>query len=390
MNIHEYQAKNLFSSYGIVTPESILASSMQEGIDAYERLGSGKVVAKAQLHSGGRGKAGGVKLLSSKEEVVKFVEDILGKKLVTKQTEPDGRIVENILFCKPLDIKREIYLSLTVDRANENLVLIICGEGGVEIEELSKTHQEKILKLNIPIEIGMKNHYINEAADFLGLTADQTKKFSSICKSLYRLFIEKDCSLIEINPLAISNEDDIVPIDSKISFDDNALFRHPDIAELKDEHQENEREVKASKCGLIYVDLTGNIGCLVNGAGLAMATMDAISEHGGHPANFLDVGGGADSQRVKSACEIILSDKNVEGIVINIFGGITSCESISKGVVEAIKSLKTNVPIVVRLEGNGVVEGKKILRESNIKITVADSLDDAAIKMIQILSKECA
>ena len=384
MNIHEYQAKELFSKYGIETPYAVLANSKEEAMTVYDEMGCETVCVKAQLHSGGRGKAGGVKLLNSKEAVGEYVESLLGKKLITKQTQPDGRIVEKVLLCKPVKIKREIYLSLTIDRANESVVLIACGEGGVEIEENTNT---PVLKMNIPYEIGMKNYMAYEVADFLGLNAEQTKKFCKMCLALYKLFIDKDCSMIETNPLAISYDDELMPIDSKISFDDNALFRHPDILEMKDENQENPREVQASKCGITYVDLVGNIGCLVNGAGLAMATMDAISEHGGKPANFLDVGGGADAQKVKNACDIILSDENVKGIIINIFGGITSCVSISNGVVEAIESLNTSIPIVVRLEGNGVEEGKKILEESNIKITVADSLDDAAIKMIEILKE---
>lgn len=384
MNIHEYQARNLLVNYGINVPEGEVIGNLDEALEVFKKMKRDKVVMKAQVHSGGRGKAGGVRFAANEEDISNICDSLLGKRLVTKQTGEEGKPIEKLLISETTAIDKELYYALTVDRSSKTITMIVSEMGGIDIEEVSLESPEKILKISIPFETGMKNYIAYEAANFLKLDSEQAKSLCSICRNTYRLFLDKDCSLVEMNPLAISGEE-LVPVDIKINFDDNSLFRHPDIMELRDENQENPREVEASKCNVTYVALNGNIGCLVNGAGLAMATMDAIALHGGKPANFLDIGGGASAKRVADAFRIILLDSDVKGIIINIFGGITSCVSIAEGVVEAIKSSNIEVPIVCRLEGNGLQEGKEILKNAGIKLIMAESMDDAAIKMIEIL-----
>jgi len=386
MNIHEYQARNLLSEYDISVPKGEVAEDIDQAICIYRKLNNKRAVIKAQVHSGGRGKAGGVRIAENEDDVSRICSEMFGRRLITKQTGKEGKVIEKVLLCEASSIDKELYFALTVDRSSESVTMIVSPMGGVDIEEVSATAPNEIGKIIISTEAGMKDYQAYSAASFLGLNSKQTKVFCRICRNTYRLFIEKDCSLIEMNPLAVSG-DELIPVDIKINFDDNGLFRHPEIVELKDEHQENEREAEAFRSNVTYVALDGNIGCLVNGAGLAMATMDAIALHGGKPANFLDIGGGASAKRVEDALRIILMDRNVKGIIINIFGGITSCVSIAEGIVEAVKAVDISVPLVVRLEGNGAKEGKELLERSPIRMTMARSMDCAAIKMIEMLKE---
>jgi len=386
MNIHEYQARYLLSEYDISIPDGETAEDIEQAVCIYRKLNKERVVIKAQVHSGGRGKAGGVKIAENEDDVRRICSEMFGSRLITRQTGKEGKIIEKVLLCEASSIDKELYFALTVDRNNESVTMIVSQMGGIDIEEVSSSTPDKIKKIIIPTETGMKDYLAYSAADFLGLNSKHAKEFCHICRNAYRLFIEKDCSLIEMNPLAISG-DELMPVDIKINFDDNGLFRHPEIIGLRDEHQENEREAEAFRSNVTYVALDGNIGCLVNGAGLAMATMDAIALHGGKPANFLDIGGGASAKRVEDALRIILMDQNVKGIIINIFGGITSCISIAEGIVEAVKAVDISIPLVVRLEGNGAKEGKEMLKKSPIKMTVAQSMDSAAVRMIEMLKE---
>ncbi len=381
MKIHEYQAKELMAAYGIPVPAGTLAETPEEVFEAAKKYG--KSVVKAQIHSGGRGKGGGVKFANTPEEAKEIGEKMLGMQLVTKQTGPEGKLVRKVLVTEPSDIKREIYLSVTVDNDNAGLVIIASGEGGTEIEDLAKDHPEKIIKEPVSVYEGFHNYNGIEVAKKIGLPAELQKDFVKMLRNMIKLFVEKNCSLVEVNPLIIDGNDQLLALDAKINFDDNALMRHPEIVELRDIAEEDEKEARAKEFDLNYISLTGNIGCLVNGAGLAMATMDIIQKFGGSPANFLDVGGSATTERVTAAFEILLSDPNVKAIMVNIFGGIMKCDVIAEGVVAAAKKIGISVPLVVRLEGTNVERGKEILKESGLNIIAAADMADAAHKAVE-------
>ena len=386
MNIHEYQGKALFRDYGVKVPTGIPAFSVDEAVEAAKELGADVWVVKAQIHAGGRGKAGGVKLARSLDEVREHAHDILGKTLVTPQTGEDGQLVRRLYIESGADIDRELYLSVILDRATSSIVFMASTEGGVEIEKVAEETPEKIHYAYIDPAVGFADYQGRQLAFKLGLTGKSVFKAVSFMKSLYQLFTEKDCSLVEINPLVITGDGEVIALDSKINFDDNALFRHPDIAELRDEEEEDPAEVEAKSFGLSFVNLDGNIGCMVNGAGLAMATMDIIKHYGGEPANFLDVGGGADKESIAAAFKIITGDERVQGIFINIFGGIMKCDLLAEGVVSAVEEVGLEVPLVVRLEGTNVDEGKRILDESGMKIFSVDSMAEGARKIIEEVS----
>lgn len=391
MNIHEYQAKELFAAYGIPVPRGKAVQNKADFSSAIDSLGvDGQIVVKSQIHAGGRGKGtftngykGGVKVVSSKEEALAAAEAMLGNTLVTVQTGEAGRVVKTIYFTEASDIAKEYYLAILLDRANSQPVFIVSTEGGVDIEAVAEETPEKIVHVHVDPATGLKPFHVRKVAFALGLTeGKQFKQLSQLLEGLYKLYWEKDAAQVEINPLVVTPAGDIVALDAKVNFDSNALFRHADVVALRDLDEEDPKEVRASEFGLSYIALDGNIACLVNGAGLAMATMDIINHFGGSPANFLDVGGGANADQVTEAFRIILSDTNVEGILVNIFGGIMSCKTIADGIVAAAKSVDIKVPLVVRLEGNQVAEGKKTLAESGLKITSADSLSDAAQKIV--------
>ena len=387
MKIHEYQAAELFKAYGVRVPEGRAAATAEEAGEAARSLGAGPYVIKAQVHSGGRGKAGGVKFAQTAEEAEAKAGEILGMKLVTKQTGPEGRIVKRVLVSRAVEIAREYYVSLTVDGARERVVMIASSAGGMEIEETAKEAPEKIYTMEIDPYLGLTGYQAREMGKKLGLSAGEIKQFIPLSKGLYRLFVEKDCSLVEINPLAVDGEGNLIAADAKVNFDDNALFRHSENAAMRDENEEEPRELEASKYDLNYIGLDGNIGCMVNGAGLAMATMDIIQACGGRPANFLDVGGSATAEKVAGAFAILLSDAKVECIFVNIFGGIMRCDIIAEGIVEAARKLEVKVPLVVRLEGTNAEAGKKILAESGLNITAAEDMADGAEKACR-LAKE--
>ena len=381
MKIHEYQAKELLAAYGVPVPGGQVASTPEEVYEyakTYE-----KCVIKAQIHSGGRGKGGGVKLADSPEKAKEIAEAMIGMQLVTKQTGPEGKTVRKVLVTEATDIQKEYYLSIAVDNENASLVIIASAAGGTEIEETAVNHPELIVKEPISVYEGYHNYEGIEVARRLGLTGDLRKEFLSILADMTRLFFEKDCSLVEINPLVLTGEGHLLALDAKINFDDNALMRHPDIAALRDTQEEDPKEVRASEYDLNYISLDGNIGCLVNGAGLAMATMDIIKKFGGEPANFLDVGGSATTERATAAFEILLSDPNVKAIMVNIFGGIMKCDIIAEGVVIAARNLGMTVPLIVRLEGTNVERGREILKESGLAIIPADDMADAARKAVE-------
>jgi succinyl-CoA synthetase beta subunit len=382
MKIHEYQAKELLAEYGVATQTGRVAFSKQEAVDAAKELGFSAFVVKAQVHSGGRGKAGGVKLAKSPEEVGEIAEKMIGMRLITNQTGKDGRIVRKVLITNAVDIQKEYYLSITMGGDGQPAI-IASAAGGTEIEETFKKQPELILQQSIPSAVGIKNYHCLEMAGKMGLSKELTKEFTSMLKSMYRLFACKDCSLVEINPLVVTGEGRLLAIDGKINFDDNALFRHSDILALKDPFEEDEKEAEAESYGLNYVSLDGNIGCMVNGAGLAMATMDIIKSFGGSPANFLDVGGSATAERVSAAFKILLQGKGVRSILVNIFGGIMKCDVIAAGIVQAASEIGINVPLIVRLDGTNKEKGKQILRESGLEITAADDLRSAAIKSVE-------
>ena len=384
MKIHEYQAAELFKQYGVSVPDGATATTPEEALAVARALGNGPYVVKAQVHSGGRGKAGGVKFAATPEEAREKAAQILGMTLVTRQTGPQGRLVRRVLVNRAMEIRGEYYLSLTVDAARERVVMIASGAGGMEIEETAKEAPEKIFTIELDPFLGMTGYQAREAARRLGLTQAQTGQFVALARGLYRLFFEKDCSLVEINPLAVDGEGNLVAADAKVNFDDNALFRHPDIQALRDVHEEEPRETEAAKFDLNYIGLDGDIGCMVNGAGLAMATMDIIQAFGGSPANFLDVGGGATAEKVAGAFSILLSDSKVRCIFINIFGGIMRCDVIAEGVVEAARKLDVKVPLVVRLEGTNAEAGKQILAASGLNITAAADMADGAQKACRL------
>ena len=382
MNIHEHQAKELLQGFGVAVPKGIAAFTVDEAVSAAKKLGSDVTVVKAQIHAGGRGKAGGVKVVTSAAEVKTEAQRILGSTLVTHQTGPAGKEVERLYIEEGCDIATELYLSMLVDRGSSQITIIASTEGGMDIEAVAAETPERILTISIDPATGLKPHHIRSVADALKLTGTTGKQASGFLSGIYRAFTKLDASLVEINPLVVTNSGDLLALDAKMSFDDNALFRQKDVLALRDLTEEDEREVKASEFDLNYIKLDGTIGCMVNGAGLAMATMDIIKLEGGEPANFLDVGGSATTERVTEAFKIILSDKNVEGILVNIFGGIMRCDVIAEGVVEAARTLGLTKPLVVRLEGTNVEKGKQIMSESGLAIISADNLGDAAKKIV--------
>lgn len=377
MKIHEYQAKELLISYGVPAQSGIVAENKEEAKAAAEKLGGALFVVKAQIHSGGRGKAGGVKLAKSADEAAAIAEKMIGSVLVSKQTGPEGKRVNKVLVTKGVNIEKEYYLSITMDNASASPVIIASAAGGTEIEEVAATSPEKIITVVVPPETGLKDYHAREVAAKMGIEPAFIKGFSAMLKNMYKLFIEKDCSLIEINPL-VKADGELFALDAKVNFDDNAIFRHPDIAALRDKAEEDAKEAEAAEYDLNYVALDGDIGCMVNGAGLAMATMDIIKACGGRPANFLDVGGSATAERVAAAFRILLSDAKVKAILVNIFGGIMKCDVIAEGIVKAAKEIDIKVPLVVRLDGTNVARGKEILKESGLKIIAASDLGEAA------------
>lgn len=377
MKIHEYQAKELLERYGVPVLKGIMVETPEDAEKAAETLG-GLVVVKAQVHSGGRGKAGGVKLAHSPKEAKEIAKNMLGMKLVTNQTGPEGKIVRKLLLCEGAEIEKEFYLSVTVDNEREGFTIIASGEGGTEIEITAQEHPEKIVKVFYPVETGLKDYAARYVAKRIGIPSENLKTFLSMLKGMGTLLLEKDCSLVEINPLVITKGGALVALDAKVNFDDNALFRHPDIAELRDIFEEDPKEVEAGKYDLNYISLDGSIGCMVNGAGLAMATMDIIKAFGGLPANFLDVGGSATTERVTAAFKILMSDPHVKAIMVNIFGGIMKCDVIAEGIVLAAQETKLSIPLVVRLDGTNVERGKEILKASGLKIIPASSMAEAA------------
>jgi succinyl-CoA synthetase beta subunit len=384
MKIHEYQAKQILARFGVAIPRGEMVSSHQEARDAALRLGGRKVVIKAQIHAGGRGKAGGIKIAQSADEADRLAGEILGKNLVTGQTGPEGRVVRRVLVEEALEVKKELYLGIVIDRSTACPVFMASSEGGVEIEVVARERPERILQEAIDPALGFQRFQARKLAFGLGLDAAQAGDATRFFANLYRAFEATDASLAEINPFVVTRDGRLFALDAKMNFDDNALFRHQDILELRDTNEEDPLEVKASADRLNYIRLDGNVGCMVNGAGLAMATMDNIQFAGGRPANFLDVGGGANEEQVRRGFEIILSDQHVRAVLINIFGGIMRCDIVASGVVAAAKSLGIQIPVVVRLEGTNVELGQKILRESGLNFTVAAGMKDAAEKAVAL------
>ncbi len=382
MNIHEYQAKELLAKFGVAVPRGSVAYTADEAVAAAQRLGGGIWAVKAQIHAGGRGKAGGVKICRSQDEIVAAARGLIGHQLVTHQTGPEGRVVKRVYVEAGVDIARELYLAISIDRGSGRITLIGAAEGGVEIEELAAGAPDKILRIVVDPASGLSPFHGRELGFSLDLKGKQVAAMGALVAALYRAFTELDAALVEINPLVLTKADELLALDAKLSFDDNALFRHPDIEALRDEDEEDPIELEAGKHALNYVKLDGNIGCMVNGAGLAMATMDIIKLYGGSPANFLDVGGGATRERVTVAFKLILSDPNVEAILVNIFGGIMRCDVIAEGVVSAAREVNLHVPLVVRLEGTNVELGRKILSQSGLPLIAAENFEDAARKVV--------
>jgi succinyl-CoA synthetase beta subunit len=390
MKIHEYQGKQLLRDAGVAVPQGIMATTAAEASAAFKQLGGPLAVVKAQIHAGGRGqgpiqdnpKQHGVQLVKTADDAATVAKNLLDHKLVTIQTGPEGQTVRRVLVEAGCDIARELYLGIVIDRAAGLPVLMASSEGGMNIEEVAEKTPELIFKESFCPDAGLQSYQVRKLAAKLGLTGPSVRSAEKFMKALCKLFVSLDCSLVEINPLVVTKAGDLIALDSKISFDDNALFRHPQLAELRDTAEEDPNELRAGKAGLSYVQLDGNIGCLVNGAGLAMATMDLIKLHGGEPANFLDVGGGANTEQVTEAFRILLSDKNVKAVLVNIFGGIMRCTTIASAIVEAYKQVGFNVPLVVRLEGTEVEQGRKILAESGVDIIAAKDLTDAANKVV--------
>ncbi|MFC4617329.1 ADP-forming succinate--CoA ligase subunit beta [Camelliibacillus cellulosilyticus] len=385
MNIHEYQGKDLLRQYGVAVPNGKVAFTVEEAVKAAESLNTEVKVVKAQIHAGGRGKAGGVKIAKTIEEVRTYAEELLGKTLVTHQTGPEGKEVKRLLIEEGSDIKKEYYIGFVLDRATSRIVLMGSEEGGMEIEEVAEKTPEKIFRETIDPAIGLLPFQAKRLAFNINIPAELVNKAAKFMLGLYTVFVEKDCSVAEINPLVTTGDGEVMALDAKLNFDDNALYRHPEITDLRDLAEEDEKEIEASKFDLNYTALDGNIGMMVNGAGLAMATMDIIKFYGGEPANFLDVGGGASAEKVAAAFKIILSDPNVKGIVVNIFGGIMKCDDIATGIIEATKQIGLDIPLVVRLEGTNVELGKKLLNESGLNITAAESMADAAQKIVSLV-----
>lgn len=383
MNLHEYQAKELLAKYGLPVQQGVLATNGEEAAAAFDKLGGKFAVIKAQVHAGGRGKAGGVKVVKSREEAADLAASLIGKNLVTYQTDANGQPVNSVLVCEDMyPVQRELYLGAVVDRSSRRVTFMASTEGGVEIEEVAHNTPEKILKVTVDPLVGLLPFQARDVAFQLGLEGKQINEFVKLMTGAYQAFVENDFALFEINPLAIRGDGSLACVDAKVGIDSNALYRLPAVAALRDKSQENERELKASEFELNYVALEGNIGCMVNGAGLAMATMDIIKLKGGQPANFLDVGGGATKERVIEAFKLILADPSVQGVLINIFGGIVRCDMIAEAIIAAVKEVNVTVPVVVRLEGNNAEAGAKLLDESGLKLTAAQGLNDAAEKIV--------
>ena len=383
MNVHEYQAKKLLSDFGVKVPGGQVVFGAEEVSEVLDTLNSARYVVKAQIHAGGRGKGGGIRVVDNARDAEAAAEEIIGMNLVTHQTGPEGKTVGSVLIEEASSIEKEFYLGMVIDRSREKVVVMGSPEGGVEIEEVAASSPEKIIKEHVDISLGIQPYQCRKIAYFLGLQGQSVRQAVSLISSLYRVFIEKDCSLAEINPLVLTSDGTIAALDAKINFDDNALFRHRDIAGLRDREEEDPLELEASDAGISFVKLDGNIGCLVNGAGLAMATMDIIKHHGGEPANFLDVGGGATTEQVTKAFKMILSDENVKAIFVNIFGGIMKCDTIADGIVEAAGEVGINVPLVVRLEGTNVEAGREILSDSGLDIQTGADMKEAASKVVE-------
>lgn len=386
MKIHEYQAKEILRKYNVPVPEGMVAYTVDEAVNVAEKIGGKVWVVKAQIHAGGRGKGGGVKVAKSLDEVREYADQILGMNLVTHQTGPEGKLVKRLLIEQGVNIESELYLGITLDRAQSKNVIMVSTEGGVEIEKVAAETPEKILKETIDPSVGIQAYQARKLAFGLGLQGDQMKNAVKFIMSLYKAYEATDASLAEINPLVLTKEGSVIALDAKMNFDDNALFRHPDIVEYRDFDEEEPLEIEASKYNLNYIKLDGNVGCMVNGAGLAMATMDIIKLAGGEPANFLDVGGGANKETVANGFKIILSDGNVKAILINIFGGIVRCDRVAQGVIDAVKEINVQVPVVVRLEGTNAEEAGVLLNESGLKFEVAQSLQEAAEKVTAVLN----
>ena len=385
MNIHEHQAKKLLKRYGVSVPKGVFAFTVKELVEKAKELNTEKFVLKAQIHAGGRGKAGGVKILNTIDELEGSANELLGKKLITHQTGPDGKEVKRLYVEESSNIQKEFYLSCLVDRASSKIAFISSDQGGMDIEEVAIKSPEKIITTKIELKDEISNDDCESIIKIFDLNGNSKDEAILLIKSIYKMFVSVDASMIEINPLILTDEDKVVCLDAKINFDDNGLFRHPEITALRDLDEENPEEIEASKHDLSYIKLDGNIGCMVNGAGLAMATMDIIKLYGEEPANFLDVGGGASKEKVSAALKIILSDKSVKGILINIFGGIMRCDVLAQGVVDAAKQIEINIPIVVRLAGTNFKEGKEILDNSGLKLISANNLDDAALKIVEAI-----
>ena len=387
MNIHEYQAKAVLREFGVPVPRGVPAFTVEEAVKAAHGLGGPVWVVKAQIHAGGRGKAGGVKVVRSIEDVERESARLIGATLVTHQTGPHGKIVNRLYVEEGSAIEREFYLSALVDRATSRIAFVVSTEGGMDIEEVARTHPEKILTFSVDPATGLMPHHGRRTAQVLGLSGDLAKQAGAVLAGLYEAFVAKDMSLLEINPLVVTKAGQLICLDAKISFDDNALYRHADVAALRDLTEEDEKEIEASKYDLNYIALEGTIGCMVNGAGLAMATMDIIKLYGASPANFLDVGGGASKEKVAAAFKIITADEHVKGILVNIFGGIMRCDIIAEGIVAAVKEVGLKVPLVVRLEGTNVDLGKTIIAQSGLNVVSADDLDDAAQKIVKAIGR---
>ena len=385
MNIHEHQAKQILKKYGAIVPEGVFALSVEELVKKAQSLNTQKYVLKAQIHAGGRGKAGGIKILNSIEELSKAAKELMGKVLVTHQTGPEGREVKRLYVEESSNIEKEFYLSCLVDRASSKIAFISSDQGGIDIEEVAKKTPEKITTIKVDIKNEISEKDCEKIVKIFNLNDNTKIQAISLVKSIYKMFINTDANMIEVNPLILTKEEKIICLDAKVNFDSNALFRHPEIIELRDFNEENQTEIEASKHDLAYIKLDGSIGCMVNGAGLAMATMDIIKLYGKEPANFLDVGGGASKEKVSAALKIILSDDNVKGILINIFGGIMRCDVLAQGVVDAAKEINISVPLVVRLAGTNFKEGKEILENSGLKLISAENLDDAAKKIVEAI-----
>lgn len=387
MNIHEYQGKEIFRAMGVAFPEGRVAFTAEEAVEKAKELNSDVYVVKAQIHAGGRGKAGGVKIAKSLSEVETYANELLGKQLVTHQTGPEGKEVKRLYIEEGCDIQKEYYVGFVIDRATDRITLMASEEGGTEIEEVAAKTPEKIFKETIDPVIGLSPFQARRIAFNINIPKESVNKAAKFLLSLYNVFVEKDCSIVEINPLVTTGDGDVLALDAKLNFDDNALFRHKDILELRDLEEEDPKEIQASKYDLSYIALDGDIGCMVNGAGLAMATMDTINHFGGTPANFLDVGGGATKEKVTEAFKIILGDDNVKGIFVNIFGGIMKCDVIAEGIVAAVKEVELTLPLVVRLEGTNVKRGKEILNESGLAIEPAATMAEGAQQIVKLVKE---